>query len=123
MIARRRSRPATAWCTATAGGGWRGRGVRWRSPRWSTTAPAPLVAQRRRDSLGPMPLSIALVLPYGEPSDGFFPDALLAMLGAAAEDAGHRAELVRVYYDGRDPARDAEVAARLERWLDERAAD
>jgi len=69
------------------------------------------------------PLSIAFVLPYGEPSEGFFPDALLEHVCALARDRGHDARLVRVYYDGRDSARDTEVRERLVRWLDERNAD
>lgn len=68
-------------------------------------------------------LSVAFVVPYGEPSDGFFPDTLLAELCAVARGEGHRAEVVRVYYDGRDAARDAEVARRLEAWLAARDAD
>lgn len=69
------------------------------------------------------PRSVALVLAYGEPREGFFPDALLAHLGAVARRHGHRAELLRVYYDGRDPARDAEVARRVTAWLAARDAD
>lgn len=63
------------------------------------------------------------MLPYGEPHDGFFPDTLLAQLAADARALGHRAELVRVYYDGADPARDREITRRLEAWLAERAVD
>lgn len=68
-------------------------------------------------------LSIGFVVPYGEPSPGFFPDALLAELAAEAREAGHRVHLVHVYYDGKDPERDAEVAARLQRWLADAGAD
>src|SRR5258708_32835018 len=68
-------------------------------------------------------LSIAFVLPYGEPSEGFFPEALLGHLCALARDRGHEARIVRVYYDGRDAGRDAETRARLAGWLEERAAD
>ena len=68
-------------------------------------------------------LSVAFVLPYGEPSDGFFPDTMLALLCAEARELGHRGEMVRVYYDGRDAERDRQVGDLLERWLDERAAD
>ena len=69
------------------------------------------------------PLSIGFVVPYGEPSPGFFPDTLLAELASQAREAGHTARIVHVYYDGKDPARDAEVGARLERWLGEAEAD
>lgn len=68
-------------------------------------------------------LSVALVVAYGELRESFFADSLLAMLGAAARRLGHRAEMVRVYYDGRDPAADARVEARLRAWLAERAVD
>jgi pyruvate-formate lyase-activating enzyme len=68
-------------------------------------------------------LSVAFVLPLGEPSEGFFPDTLLAELCADARAAGHLAEVLRVYYDGKDADRDAEVAARFERWLGEREVD
>ena len=53
------------------------------------------------------PISVAFVVAYGELRDSFFADTLLAMLCAATRRAGHRAEMVRVYYDGRDPAVDA----------------
>jgi pyruvate-formate lyase-activating enzyme len=68
-------------------------------------------------------LSIAFVVPYGEPSESFFPDTLLAEMAAHAREAGHRARIAHVYYDGRDPARDAEIAARFERWLGEAEAE
>ena len=62
---------------------------------------------------------IAFGVLYGEAREGFFPDSLLAHLGARARTLGGDARMVRVYYDGRDPARDAEVAQRFRRWLDE----
>jgi pyruvate-formate lyase-activating enzyme len=68
-------------------------------------------------------LSIGFVVAYGEPSPGFFPDTLLAELAQAAREAGHTARIVHAYYDGKDAARDAEVGARLERWLGEAGAD
>ncbi len=67
--------------------------------------------------------SLAFLLPYGEPSDGYFSDVLPSMLCARARRAGHEARVVRVYYDGRDPARDAEVARRLSAWLAEHEID
>jgi len=70
-----------------------------------------------------MSLSIAFVVPYGEPSDGFFPDTLVAELCASVRKRGHRGRIVRVYYDGRDRARDLEVADRLRHWLAEQDAD
>ncbi len=72
---------------------------------------------------GARALSLAFVLPYGEVDDGFFPDTLLALLGADARAAGHQAAVVRVYYDGHDPDRDREVARRLTGWLAAREAD
>lgn len=70
-----------------------------------------------------MPLSIAFVLPYGEPSDGFFPDTLLALLAGEARAAGHRVSLLRAYYHGKDAAEDAAIASRIERFLEEKQAD
>jgi hypothetical protein len=68
-------------------------------------------------------LSVAFVLPHGEPDPGFFPDTLLELCCTAAREAGHRARMVRVYYDGRDPTRDAEIRRRLRAWLAEQGAD
>lgn len=70
-----------------------------------------------------MPLSIAFVLPYGEPSDGFFPDTLLGQLCTEARLAGHSAHMLRAYYDGRDRERDREIATRIRAWLGERDVD
>ncbi len=61
---------------------------------------------------------IALVVPYGEASESFFPDTLLSWLSARARRRGHTTKVFRVYYDGRDPARDAEIRARLIAALD-----
>ncbi len=61
---------------------------------------------------------VAFVLPYGELSDGFFPDTLLGLLCADARTAGHEASMVRVYYDGAREAGNTEVARRLEQWLE-----
>jgi pyruvate-formate lyase-activating enzyme len=68
-------------------------------------------------------LTVACVLAFGEPDEGFFPDTLLAQFGAVARARGCDVAMLRVYYDGRDPARDAEISARLTRWLDARRAD
>ena len=68
-------------------------------------------------------LSVAFVLPYGEPDPGFFPDTLIELCAAGAREAGHHARIVRAYYDGRSAERDAEVRARLGRWLAEQDAD
>lgn len=65
----------------------------------------------------PRRLRVALIAPYGEPRDGFFADSLLAMLAAEVEARGHEARVLRVYYDGRDPAADERVRARLTEWL------
>ncbi|MDB4928444.1 MAG: hypothetical protein JWM10_928, partial [Myxococcaceae bacterium] len=66
---------------------------------------------------------VAFGVLYGEAREGFFPDSLLAHLGARARALGCDARMVRVYYDGRDAARDAEVGRRLRRWLDEGAVE
>ncbi len=71
----------------------------------------------------PVQRSVAVVASYGERRDSFFADTLLAMLCAAARRSGHRAEMLRVYYDGHDAAADARVDARLREWLSERAVD
>jgi pyruvate-formate lyase-activating enzyme len=68
-------------------------------------------------------LSLGFIVPYGEPNPGFFPDTLLAELCWYAREAGHRARVVHVYYDGKDAARDAEVRRRLEAWLRAAEAD
>jgi pyruvate-formate lyase-activating enzyme len=68
-------------------------------------------------------LSIGFVLPFGELSESFFPDTLLAQFCAQARAAGHRGEVVRVYYDGRDPEADVRIGSRLEQWLGERQVD
>lgn len=63
---------------------------------------------------------IAFGVLYGEAREGFFPDSLLAHLGACARAMGCDARMVRVYYDGQDPERDAEVGRRFRRWLEAR---
>lgn len=68
-------------------------------------------------------LEIALILPFGEPREGFFDDTVLGLLGAEARARGHAATMLRVYYDGHDAARDAEVRDRLAAWLDARGVD
>jgi hypothetical protein len=69
------------------------------------------------------PVRIALVLPYGARSDGFFPDTFAGQLAADARAAGHHAEVVRVYYDGDRGAGDRAIGARLAGWLEEQRAD
>ena len=59
------------------------------------------------------PLRLAFVLPYGQASDGFFPDTFAGVLAAEAVAAGHHARIARVYYVGDGGDRDAEIAARL----------
>lgn len=63
------------------------------------------------------PLRLAFVLPYGQASDGFFPDTFSGVLAAEARAAGHDARLVRVYYAGDRGRADAAIAARLAAWL------
>lgn len=73
--------------------------------------------------MSPLALSIGLIVPFGELSESFFPDALLATLAATARAAGHRAEVVRVFYDGHDDAVDEAISARLAAWLAARDVD
>ena len=68
-------------------------------------------------------LSVAFVLPYGEPRESFFPDVIAELCARRAIDLGHTAHVVRVHYDGRDPARDAAVRGSLEDWLATRNVD
>lgn len=78
-------------------------------------------AGRRRS---PRPaVRIALVLPYGARSDGFFPDTFAGQLAADARAAGHHAEVVRVYYAGDRGADDRAIAARLAAWLEDGGFD
>lgn len=69
------------------------------------------------------PLSVVFVLPFGEPREGFFPDALMELCCGQARALGHRAHLLRVYYDGHDEAADEAVRRRIEAYLAERDAD
>lgn len=68
-------------------------------------------------------MRIALVLPYGARSDGFFPDTFAGQLAADARAAGHHAEVVRVYYAGDRGPDDRTIAARLAAWLDDGGFD
>jgi len=62
-------------------------------------------------------LRIAMVSAFGTRKGGYFSDVLLGLLCSDARGLGHDAKMVRVYYDGGDGARDADVSARLARWL------
>jgi len=75
----------------------------------------PVVTQERHPPTNPV---VAFGLLYGEAREGFFPDSLLAHLGARARARGCDARMIRVYFDGRDPTRDAEVAQRWRTWLE-----
>jgi hypothetical protein len=68
-------------------------------------------------------LSVAFVLPFGEPRQSFFPDVIAELCARRAEELGHVPHVARVYYDGRDPTKDSEVRAALERWLSLHDAD
>ncbi len=68
-------------------------------------------------------LSVAFVLPYGEPRQSFFPDVVTELACQRARELGHSAHIVRVYYDGREPSRDAQVRRLLDEWLAQRDAD
>lgn len=64
--------------------------------------------------------SIAFVVPYGEPKEGFLPDSLMALLCGVARQTGHEAALVRVHYQGDRGAGDARVRQKLRAWIAER---
>src|SRR5262245_62470891 len=64
-----------------------------------------------------------MVTAFGTRKGGYFSDVLLGLLCSDARALGHEATLVRVYYDGSDGAVDADVSARLTRWLVDRAID
>lgn len=83
----------------------------------------PLVDPERAHAAPATSLSVGFVIPFGEPVEGYFPDTLLELCCARARELGHRAALVRVYYDGRDDERDAAVRDALAGWLEERAVD
>lgn len=69
-----------------------------------------------------MPRSIGFVMPFGQRRQAYFPDTLLGLMCAASREAGVRAEMVRVYFEGH-PSPDDEVRARLRAWLDARDVD
>lgn len=69
---------------------------------------------------GVRPLSIALVIPYGDAREGYFPDTLLELCTTEARRAGHHATLVRVYYQ-RDGAK--KIGEALARFLDQAGAE
>lgn len=65
-------------------------------------------------------LRVALVLPYGDAREGYFPDTLMELATTEARRAGHDAALVRVYYD---PAHPALARESLARWLRDKSPD
>lgn len=78
------------------------------------------VAGGQRDT-PPRALRIAMVTAFGTRKGGYFSDVQLGLLCSDARALGHEARMLRVYYDGADRAADADVSARLTRWLvDER---
>ena len=96
----------------------------WSSRRPRSPGPAaPMTHRATETPAETRSLSLGFLLPYGEPADGYFSDTLLGLAVRRARRAGHEARVVRVYYDGRDPARDAEVAKRLSAWLAEHEVD
>lgn len=58
-----------------------------------------------------------MVTAFGTRKGGYFSDVLLGLLCSDARRLGHDARMLRVYYDGSDRAADADVSARLTRWL------
>lgn len=69
------------------------------------------------------PLSIAIIIPFGNDGGSYFSDTLEARMCEEAKLLGHRARLVRVTYDGTSAERDAEIGARLAAWLAEHDVD
>ncbi|MBX3026420.1 radical SAM protein [bacterium] len=69
------------------------------------------------------PLRIAMVSSFGSRDGGYFSDVLLGLLCSDARALGHESRMLRVYYDGGDRVRDAEVSARVTRWLVDEAID
>lgn len=79
-----------------------------------------VVAGGQRD-VSSRALRIAMVTAFGTRKGGYFSDVQLGLLCSDARALGHEARMLRVYYDGADRAVDADVSARLARWLvDER---
>jgi pyruvate-formate lyase-activating enzyme len=68
-------------------------------------------------------LRIAMVTAFGTRKGGYFSDVLLGLLCSDARMLGHDATMVRVYYDGADGTADADVSARLARWLVDQQID
>jgi hypothetical protein len=64
------------------------------------------------------PRRVAFVVPYGQASESYLPDTLLSWLSARARRLGHETQVFRVYYDGRDDAKDAQVRRALVQALD-----
>ncbi|MBK9001432.1 MAG: radical SAM protein [Myxococcales bacterium] len=65
-------------------------------------------------------LRVALVLPYGDAREGYFPDTLMELATTEARRAGHAAALVRVYYD---PTRPTLARESLASWLRDKSPD
>src|SRR5205823_4652570 len=68
-------------------------------------------------------LRIAMVTAFGTRKGGYFSDALLGLLCSDARAMGHAATMLRVYYDGTDRERDAEVSKRLTQWFIDQRID
>lgn len=63
------------------------------------------------------------VTQYGSTAGAFFSDVLLASMCADLRASGHEGRLLHVYWDGRDPAKDAEVRRRFVAWTEAHALD
>src|SRR5690242_4133561 len=64
-----------------------------------------------------------MVTAFGTRKGGYFSDVQLGLLCSDARALGHDARMLRVYYDGTDGAVDADVSARLARWLVDQRID
>ncbi len=64
-----------------------------------------------------------MVTAFGTRKGGYFSDVQLGLLCGDARALGHDARMLRVYYDGADRAVDADVSARLTRWLVDQQID
>ncbi len=60
---------------------------------------------------------IAMVSAFGTHQGGYFSDVLLGLLCSDARAMGHDASMLRIYYDGSDRERDADVSERVTAWL------
>lgn len=66
---------------------------------------------------------LVFITQFGSSEGGFYSDVLLALLCADAQQEGHASWVLHVYFDGRDPRRNADVRRRLVEWVADHAID